>query len=206
MFVANKIIILILFLGFCIPWAGCESQENKPAETDLGVLNSQRDFTLHDQDGNIFHLKDHRGQIVLLFFGYTSCPDVCPTALSKLARVYTLLGPAMRQKVLTVFVTIDPERDTAAKLKDYLQYFSINAIGLTGSKQEIDAVVDSYKAVYEKVVTNSSALGYMFDHTDSLYLIDTQGKTSRLFHPDDKALDIVQIIKDQEHSLWPKLN
>jgi len=195
LFVANRIIVLILFLGCCIPWAGCQSHENSSSDTDYGVLNSQRDFALHDQDGNVFHLKDHRGQIVLLFFGYTSCPDVCPTALSKLARVYALLGPGMRQKVLTVFITIDPQRDTAAKLKGYLQYFNINAIGLTGTKQEIDAVVDSYKAVYEKVVTNSSALGYMFDHTDSLYLIDTQGKTSRLFHPEVKASDIAQIIK-----------
>ena len=177
-----------------MPWARCEAQENNPAAMDYGVLNPQRDFTLHDQDGKIFHLKDHRGKIVLLFFGYTACPDVCPTTLSKLARVYKFLGP-IRQKILTVFVTIDPQRDTAPKLKEYLQYFNINAMGLTGTKQEIDVVVDSYKAAYQKVVTNSSALGYMFDHTDYLYLIDAQGKTSHLFHPEDKAQDMVQIIK-----------
>jgi len=162
---------------------------------DYGVLNSQRDFTLHDQDGKIFHLKDHRGQVVLLFFGYTSCPDVCPTTLSKLARVCKLLGP-LGQKVLTVFVTIDPQRDTAQKLKEYMQYFNINAMGLTGTKQEIDAVVDRYKAVYEKVETHSSALGYMFDHTDYLYLIDAQGKTSYLFHPEDNAQDMAQVIEE----------
>lgn len=161
---------------------------------DLGLINPQRDFTLHDQDGKIFHLKNHRGQIVLLFFGYTTCPDICPTTLSKLARVYSLLG-AMRQKVLTVFVTIDPQRDTPQKLKEYLQYFNINAVGLTGTKQEIGTVVDAYKATYEKVETNSSALGYMFDHTDYLYLIDTQGKTSYLFHPEDKAQDMARVIK-----------
>lgn len=185
---------LCLSLGICIPWAGCESQEGKSTDTNYSVLNPQKDFTLHDQDGHIFHLKDHRGQFIILFFGYTSCPDVCPTTLSKLARVYMLLGP-MRQKVLTVFVTIDPQRDTAQKLKEYLKYFNINAIGLTGTKQEIDAVVDSYKATYVKVQTNSSALGYMFDHTDYLYLIDTQGATSHLFHPEDNAQDIAQIIK-----------
>jgi len=114
--------------------------------------------------------------------------------LSKLARVYKLLGP-MRPKVLTVFVTVDPARDTPAKLKEYLRYFNINAIGLTGTKQEIDTVVDAYKATYEKVVTNSSALGYMFDHTDYLYLIDTQGKTVHLFHPEDKAQDMAKFIK-----------
>src|ERR1700691_2849975 len=124
-----RTMMLCLSFVFCFLWAGYENQENKTTSSmagqsavDYGALNPQRDFTLHDQDGNIFHLKDHRGQIVLLFFGYTSCPDVCPTTLSKLARVYALLGPGMRPKLLAVFVTIDPQRDTPQKLKDYLQY------------------------------------------------------------------------------------
>ena len=186
-------VLFFLLLGSCVSLTGCEKPVDKSAGLDQ-ALNPGQDFTLHDQDGQIFHLKDHRGQAVLLFFGYTSCPDVCPTTLSKLARVYKLLGP-LRQKVLTVFVTVDPARDTPQKLKEYLQYFNINALGLTGTKEEIDAVVDSYKATYEKVVTNSSALGYMFDHTDYLYLIDTEGKTEHLFHPEDKASDIAPIIK-----------
>src|ERR1700689_4208713 len=110
-----RIVSSCLLLVLCIAWAGCEKPDSKSADNDYGVINPQRDFTLHDQDGNIFHLKDHRGQIVLLFFGYTTCPDVCPTTLSKLARVYLLLGP-MSRKVLTVFVTIDPQRDTPQKL------------------------------------------------------------------------------------------
>ncbi len=185
---------LCLSVALCMLWGGCENQKKMPAGMDYGALNPQRDFVLLDQDGNVFHLKDHRGQIILLFFGYTTCPDVCPTTLSKLARVYALLGP-MRQTVLTVFITIDPLRDSPQKLKEYLRYFNINAVGLTGTKREIDEVVDRYKASYGKVVTNSSALGYMFDHTDYLYLIDTQGKTSHLFHPEDKAQDMAEIIK-----------
>jgi protein SCO1/2 len=190
----DKRISLIIFFGVFIFAAGCTNQGDKPINNNYAVLNPQRDFTLHDQDGKIFHLKDHRGQVILLFFGYTTCPDVCPTTLSKLARVYALVGP-MRQKILTVFVTIDPQRDTPQKLKEYLQYFNINAMGLSGTKQEIDAVVDLYKATYEKVNTNSSALGYMFDHTDYLYLIDRQGTTSHLFHPEDNAQDIADTIK-----------
>ena len=188
------LLIICLLFGICIPFVGCQKPEDKPAGLE-DALNPQRDFTLHDQDGHVFHLSNHRGQIVLLFFGYTSCPDVCPMTLSKLARVYKLLGP-IGQKVLTVFVTVDPARDTPEKLREYLRYFSLNAVGLTGTKDEIDAVVDAYKATYEKVVTNSSALGYMFDHTDYVYLIDTQGKTIHLFHPDDKSDDMAQIIKE----------
>jgi protein SCO1/2 len=190
----KRIVLSVMILGAGLPLGGCDDQAKKPSGMDYGLLNPQRDLTLHDQDGKIFRLKDHRGQIILLFFGYTSCPDVCPAILSKLARVYKLLGP-MREKVLTVFVSIDPQRDTSSKLKEYLSYFNIKALGLTGTKQEIDAVVESYKATYVKVVTNSSALGYMFDHTDYLYLIDRQGKTSYLFHPEDKAADMAQIIK-----------
>jgi len=187
-------IFLCLLLSICISAISCEKPEGKSVDRDFGVLNPQRDFTLHDQEGKVFHLKDHRGQILLLFFGYTTCPDICPTTLSKLARVYMLLGP-LRQKVLTVFVSIDPQRDSPAKLKEYLQYFNIHAIGLTGTKQEIDVVVDAYKATYQKVLTSSSALGYMFDHTDYLYLIDPQGKTTHLFHPDDKSQDMARIIR-----------
>jgi protein SCO1/2 len=193
-------ICLVFLLAAAISWQGCDKKSQPEATaTDYSVLNPQRDFTLHDQNGRIFHLQDHRGQIVLLFFGYTTCPDVCPTTLSKLARLYTLVGPQVSQKLLTLFVTIDPKRDTAQKLKEYLAYFNINGLGLSGTKQEIDAVVNSYKAVYEKVQTASSALGYMYDHTDYLYLIDAQGKTVKLFHPEDKAEDMAQIIRGVYH-------
>jgi protein SCO1/2 len=192
---SGKVIILVMFAAG-LTWMGCEKKDNAVSSVDYGVLNPQRDFILYDQDLNIFRLKDHRGKIILLFFGYTTCPDVCPTTLSKLARVYALLGP-LRQKILTVFVTIDPKRDTPRKLKEYLLYFNINAIGLTSTKQQIDTVVDSYKATYQKVKTPSSALGYMFDHTDYLYLIDTHGKTSWLFHPEDNPKDMADIIRNK---------
>ncbi len=190
----HNFIVLALVLGV-FTFAGCQKQERQAVGMQ-SLLNPQRDFTLHDQNGKIFHLKDHQGQIILLFFGYTMCPDVCPITLSKLARVYKLLGP-MGTKVLTVFVTIDPQRDTSAKLKEYLQYFDINAIGLTGTKQEIDVVVDAYKATYQKVVTHSSAMGYMFDHTDYVYLINGRGETSHLFHPEERPEDMAQIIRKE---------
>ena len=193
--IRDRLALLAMAFCCCVVFiAGCDKAQENSASLDE-ALNPKADFSLQDEDGHIFNLKDHRGQVVILFFGYTTCPDVCPTTLSKLARVYALLGPAMRSKVLTVFITIDPARDTAAKLKEYLQYFNINAIGLRGSKQQIDAVVDAYKASYTRVETASSALGYMFDHTDYLYLIDTQGKTAHLFHPEDAPADMVKIIK-----------
>ena len=177
-----RVLLSIILFSVCLPWAGCENQTNKPAGMDE-ALNPSRDFNLHDQDGNVFHLKDHRGEIILLFFGYTTCPDVWPTTLSKLARVYALLG-AGGKKVLTLFVTIDPGRDTPHKLKEYLQYFDISWDGLNRHKtgDQTGRGRCDYKATYEKVVTDfPSALGYMFDHTDYVYLIDTEGSGPGIF-------------------------
>lgn len=161
----------------------------------MKCLTLQGIFVLTDQDGKVFHLKDHRGQVVLLFFGYLTCPDVCPATLSKLARVYSLLGASWRSKLLTVFVSVDPNRDTPAKLREYLSYFDINAVGLTGPKDQVDKVVHAYKAFYEKVDTQAP-LDYLINHSDYLYLIDPRGKTAHLFHPDDKADAMARTIRE----------
>ncbi len=189
-----KYLFLIFVLGHCFIVSGCGLKEEDERLRDYERLNPQRDFTLKDQNGNIFRLKDHRDQIVLLFFGYISCPDVCPTTLSKLAKVYSALGDK-RQQVLTVFVSVDAERDTPEKIKEYLEYFNVNAVGLTGTETQIDDVVLAYKVYYEKVNT-TSALGYMINHTDYLFLIDHDGKVRYLFRPEDKAEKIVQVIRE----------
>ena len=158
------------------------------------AFNPKGDFTLTEENGKIFHLKDCRGKVVLLFFGYTSCPNACPMTLAKLGQTFTLLGSA-RVNVLTVFVTVDPLRDTPAKLKEYLGYFDANALGLTGTKAQIDAVVSAYHAFYQKVPTKS-AMGYLINHTVSVYLIDRQGKVRYLFHQADTPEKMAGIIKD----------
>jgi protein SCO1/2 len=167
----------------------------KPSSAILGeAFNPSGDFTLTEASGKPFHLKDHRGEVVLLFFGYTSCPGICPMTLAKFSKVRSLLG-AMNQKVVTVFVTVDPERDTAARLKEYLGYFDKRAIGLTGTKTEIDKVVDAYKASYKKI-RDASSRGYTIDHTSIIYLIDKQGRVRYLFHQDDRPEKMVSIIKE----------
>jgi protein SCO1/2 len=113
--------------------------------------------------------------------------------LARLSKVRSLLG-AKNQKVMTVFVTVDPQRDTAARLKEYLGYFDNRAIGLTGTKTEIDKVVNAYKASYERI-RNDSSLGYTINHTSIIYLIDGQGKVRYLFHQDDRPEKMVSIIK-----------
>jgi len=167
----------------------------EPVPTGLEqAFNPTGDFTLTEDNGKIFHLRDHRGKVVLLFFGYTSCPGVCPLTLSKLARARTLLGAAS-QEVMTVFVTVDPQHDTSARQREYLGYFDINAVGLTGTKTQIDKVVHAYNASYEQVPTKS-ALGYIINHTSIVYLIDKQGKVRYLFHQDDSPEKMANIIRE----------
>jgi protein SCO1/2 len=174
--------------------SGCGRGGGNSDRSPYAMLNPQADFELTNQDGRPFRLSEHRGQVVLLFFGYLSCPDICPTTLSKLSRVYTLLGPARRAKVLTVFVSIDTERDAPAKLKEYLSYFNVNSVGLTGGRDAVDKVVAAYKASYKRVETRS-ALGYLYDHSDLVYLIDGRGKVAALIHADDTADAIAEKIE-----------
>ena len=182
--------ILLIMFGYYLT----RSPQRPTSAAIEQALNPSGDFTLTESSGEIFSLKDHRGKVVLLFFGYTSCPDICPMSLAKLAKVRSLLG-AMNEKVMTVFVTVDPQRDTAARLKEYLEYFDDRTIGLTGTKREIDKVVHAYKASYQKILNNSS-LGYTINHTSIIYLIDGQGKVRYLFHQDDSPEKIASIIKE----------
>ncbi len=141
------------------------------------------DFSLIDHHSQQFNLSDHDGKIRLLFFGYTSCPDICPTTLSKITRVYKELEPA-GDEVLTLFVSVDPTRDTPDKLDEYLGYFSLNAIGLTGHKDEIDRTIEQYGGDYY-IEESESAAGPLYAHTTYLYLIDREGTIRFLFTHED---------------------
>ncbi len=167
-----------------------------PGGKDLSTFNPSANFTLTDQNGETFELKDVRGKLVLLFFGYLSCPDVCPLTLSRVSRVYSQLSEAEREQVITVFVSVDTERDTVEKIREYLNYFKVNGIGLTGTQEDVDSVVKSYKAWYEKVRTES-ALGYLIDHTSYIYLIGADGLVKDLFWPDDDVRFMVKTIRKQ---------
>jgi protein SCO1 len=166
-------LLVILALLTFAPAADCL----KPLQQSDNT--SATNFSLTDQDGKPFQLSQLRGKIVLLFFGYTSCPDACPTTLSKLARVYKVLGSDATH-VITVFVSVDPGRDTPDALKKYLAYFRINSRGLTGTKDEIDSVVKQYGARYE-IEKSDSAAGYHVNHSTDLYLLNQRGEVAHRF-------------------------
>lgn len=142
--------------------------------------NPSGNFTLTEATGKPFHLEDLRGKVVLLFFGYTSCPDACPSTLAKLQRAFRMLTKEQIAQVRTVFISVDPKRDTPKLLKDYVDYFGVNAIGLTGSKADIDKVVDAYQAHYLEI-PGETGHWYSINHTTTVYLHDKQGKVRYLF-------------------------
>jgi protein SCO1/2 len=164
---------------------------HRAAREALPILPVGGDFTLTDHNSRPFSLSSLRGKAVVIFFGYTSCPDACPTTMSKLSSVYRRLGDdAKRVKVL--YVSVDPERDTPSVLKEDLGSFSVDALGLTGTKAEIDKVVALYGAEYEITPTPDSAAKYTVAHSTTLYALDAAGRTRLEFPYDASADEIVR--------------
>jgi protein SCO1/2 len=127
---------------------------------------------LTDQDGKPFDSASLAGKPYAVFFGFTHCPDACPTTLSEIARAEDEIGPPAKE-LTTLFVTVDPERDTPAVLKDYISNFGGNTVALSGTPEQVAQVAKEYRVFYKKVPTSDG--GYTMDHTAVLYLMDRKG-------------------------------
>jgi cytochrome oxidase Cu insertion factor (SCO1/SenC/PrrC family) len=138
------------------------------------------DFALTDHTGKRVTQAEFAGSHMLVFFGFTSCPDICPTALQTMAQAIDLLGER-GERVVPVFVTIDPERDTVERVADYVGQFHGRMAGLTGTRQEIQAVAKAYRVYFEKVGDESSSDDYAMDHTSVIYLMDGNGEYAAHF-------------------------
>ena len=134
-------------------------------------------FTLIDQTGKTVKNSDLEGRVLLIFFGYTFCPDVCPTALTIMAEALDLLG-AKADDITPVFITVDPQRDTPEVLKSFIENFHPSIVGLTGSPEQIAAIAKSYHAYYMKVIEGEEEAdeGYLMYHISNLYLMAPGGK------------------------------
>ena len=139
---------------------------------DITGANYAQDFRLTDADGRERTLADFKGKAVMMFFGFTQCPDVCPTALVRAAEIRKLLG-ADGDRLQVIFVTVDPERDSPVVLKAYTQAFDPSFIGLYGDMQRTSQTAKDFKVFYRKVPTGSS---YTMDHSAFSYVFDPKGK------------------------------
>jgi protein SCO1/2 len=146
-------------------------------------------FQLVDQDGKTVTDADLKGKWHLVFFGYTHCPDTCPTALNELALTLDQLGPK-KQSVGIVFITVDPERDTPAVMKDYLASFDAPVTGLTGTAQEVAQAAKDYRVYYAKHPRADGS--YDMDHSAVIYVMDPQGRFTGTFTPDASADDMAK--------------
>ena len=152
------------------------------------------DFTLH-MGGERFSLEDLRGKVVLLYFGYTKCPDVCPTSLSYMTEALNGLEGHEMKKVAGVFVSVDPKRDTPERLKEYVAYFHPSFIGVTGTVKEIARAAKLYGARYAEVELEGSAFGYAVNHSAATYLIGPDGELRFIFPHNTPSEVITEAIR-----------
>jgi protein SCO1/2 len=162
------------------PLAGCDKPAAKPSfdNTDVTGLEYARGFSLLDHNGKPRTLADFKGKVVVVFFGYTQCPDVCPTTMAEMASVMKDLGPQADQ-VQVLFITLDPERDTPELLKAYVPQFDKRFLGLYGTLEQTAQTAKEFKVFYTKV-PGSAPGQYSIDHTAGSYVFDRDGKI-RLF-------------------------
>jgi len=179
--------------------AGCnDSSQAAPGQlalqgSDITGTHLGRDLDMIDPDGKQRRLADYRGKVVIVFFGYTHCPDVCPTAMAQLAQTMELLGPdASRTQVL--MITVDPGRDTPEILGRYARAFNPAFVGLTGSEAQLAATARSFRAHYAKS-PGKTPDDYAMDHSSAFYVLDQNGEARSLLRGDATAADIAHDIR-----------
>jgi protein SCO1 len=169
--------VIAALLGFLLIW------QLRPPEFH-GVLiqspDQAADFTLMSSTGEPLSLSDFSGKQVMLYFGYTFCPDVCPTTLNDLSNMMDELGPKKAENVQVIMVSVDPERDTVEQLATYLPYFNPSFIGMTGSLEEIQDIASQYGIFFERQEGDTQA-GYLVDHTAVVTLVDDTGHVRMIF-------------------------
>lgn len=170
--------------------------EASPAQMPPGITDAPPggDFTLQSDKGPV-SLQDFRGRLVLLYFGYTKCPDICPTSLSVLAQAMNALQEDELEKVRILFISVDPERDTLVSLAGYVSYFHPNAIGMTGSAEQVAQVAALYGAQYYKVELVDSSFGYAVNHSGAIYLLTPDGEIRFIFPHGTPALVILEALR-----------
>lgn len=158
------------------------------------------DFTLTTHNGESIRLTDFRDKVVLLYFGYTYCPDVCPTTLSSLAQALDELKQKDKEQIQVLMVSVDPERDTPETLADYLPHFDPAFLGLTGTEEEVATAAESFGIFYQKG-PGSVESGYLVDHTATVSVLDKDGRLRLLFSfgtpAEDIAADLRHLLKDE---------
>jgi protein SCO1/2 len=153
------------------------------------------EFTLSSASGDI-SLKDFRGRIVLIYFGYTSCPDVCPTSLGALSAALKKLSDEEMEQIQPLFISVDPARDDAEKLKAYSRYFHPKMIGATADPEYLKTLAKRYGAYFRKAKVEDSSLGYAVDHSSTIYVVGKNGKLVDMIQHGGSAKRILEHLRN----------
>lgn len=171
----RRLLGVLLTLSGCLP----------PGDPELEVLPLGGEVELPSSEGTNFRLSERSEEVKLLYFGYTYCPDACPLTLVRIGEVERKLG-SKRSGLLTVFVSVDPERDSPERLKEWLAFFGVRGVGLVGTPEEVERVAKLFGVHFEKAALESAA-GYLVDHTTYLFLLDKRGRVRRLIESEVEA-------------------
>lgn len=189
------IVLLVVLIGLTLFWLWPNAS---PKQTTTNTLLSAKptggDFTLTSAKGPV-SLSDFKDKLVLIYFGYTFCPDVCPTNLGSLAMGYQKLTDAEKDKLQVLFISVDPNRDTPERLQQYSDYFATNMIGLTGKKETLDDIVKRYGAVYKIHQPEPNNPYYPVDHSAFTYVVDQDGKLVDQLPHGTTAVEFVESIR-----------
>ncbi|MBC3873715.1 SCO family protein [Undibacterium sp. LX15W] len=190
---SNRSIWLTLTILLSLMLGACTKPAEKFVNTDLTGLEYAKDFSLIDQNGQPRTLADFKGKAVVLFFGYTQCPDVCPTTMFEMSKVMTQLGP-LADRVQVLFVTVDPERDTQELLAAYVPNFDKRFLGLYGNAEATAKVAKEFKVFYQKS-PGKTPDSYTMDHTAASYVFDPEGRIRLYVQYGQKTDAIVHDLK-----------
>ena len=179
----------ILFLSEYVPLLAAH-------ERSVSVTNKIHggDFRLQSAEGSL-SLKDLRGSVVLIFFGYTACPSVCPISLATISSAFTKMLPADLKRTKALFISLDPERDNVKILKQYTDYFHPNILGLTDDIAVLTRVAKQYGVKYEKTLVPDSALGYVISHSSDIIVVGLDGKLRKTFPHDTDEKPLIDHIR-----------
>jgi protein SCO1/2 len=186
------IALLVLIFGW-ITWFWQPEVHPPHSPVPLAAAPTGGDFTLQSANGPV-SLHDFRGKVVLVYFGYTFCPDICPTSLAFTSQALSVLNKEELARTQALFISVDPERDTLEKLKEYGAFFHPNILGLTGTPEAIAATARQYGASYRKQDTGSAG-GYVVDHSSSTYVVDPSGKLVATLQHGTAPAEVVKAIR-----------
>lgn len=152
-------------------------------------------FTLIDQDGNTRTDADYKGKYMVVYFGYSFCPDICPAALYNMTQAFQEMSPKELRDIAPLFITIDPERDTVSNLKTYIQNFHPSFTALTGSQEQLDKAIKAYRVYAKKAKPDGTATEYLLDHSSIVYVMDRQGRFITSFNHQTEPKVIKQTLR-----------